>query len=78
MDAEKVRLEMRLLAEAQVDKIAGKDAILLNKRDTAKICGKSTTWVDIMIAMDRLPTVKVGRSKWVQRPALIEALVVGV
>jgi hypothetical protein len=78
LDAKKLEREMRLLAEARIDRIAGPDAILLPKNLAAKVCGKSITWIDHMIAAGRLPTVKVGRSSWVQRPALVEALAVGV
>jgi hypothetical protein len=78
MDVEKIQREMRARAEERIDRIAGPDAILLPKSLAAKVCGKSHTWVDHMVAAGRLPTVAVGRSKWVQRAALVEALVVGV
>jgi predicted DNA-binding transcriptional regulator AlpA len=78
MDVKKLEREMRLLAEARVDTIAGENAILLTKKAASQICGKSTTWIDTMIAMGRLPTVRVGKVDWVQRPVLIEALVNGM
>jgi hypothetical protein len=78
LDIEKLEREMRLLAEARVDTIAGENAILLTKKAAAQVCGRSKTWLDTMIAMGRLPTVKVGRSKWIQRPVLIEGLVSGM
>jgi hypothetical protein len=78
LDAKRLAHEMRLLAEARVDEIAGEGALLLTKKDAAKICGRSTPWLDIMIAIGRLPTVKVGRARWIQRPVLFEALVRGM
>jgi hypothetical protein len=78
MDIDRIQQEIRTRAEERIDLIAGPDAILLPKSLAAKVCGKSITWIDHMIVMDRLPTVKVGRSKWIQRAALVEALAVGV
>ena len=78
MDVERIQREMRARAEERIDRIAGPDAILLPKSLAAKVCGKSITWIDHMIAAGRLPTIKVGRQEWVQRAALVEALVVGV
>jgi hypothetical protein len=78
MDLDKIQREMRARAEERIDLIAGPDAVLLPKSLAAKVCGKSYPWVDQMIAAGRLPTVKVGRSKWVQRAALVEALAVGI
>ena len=78
LDAKRLAHEMRLLAEARVDEIAGEGALLLTKRDAARICGKSTPWLNIMIAINRLPTVKIGRARWIQRAALIEVLVRGM
>jgi hypothetical protein len=78
MDVERIQREMRARAEERIDRIAGPDAILLPKSLAAKVCGKSITWIDHMIVMDRLPTVTVGRAKWVQRAALVEALAVGI
>jgi hypothetical protein len=78
MDVERIQREMRALAEDRIDRIAGPDAVLLPKNLAARVCGKSVTWLDRMIAADRLPTIRVGRSKWVQRAALVEALAVGV
>jgi hypothetical protein len=78
MDVERIQEEMRARAEERIDRIAGPDAILLPKTLAAKVCGKSYTWVEHMIAAGRLPTIKVGRSEWIQRAALVEALAVGV
>jgi hypothetical protein len=78
MDVERIQQEMRARAEERIDRIAGPDAILLPKNLAAKVCGKSITWVEHMVTAGRLPTVKVGRSKWVQRAALVEALAVGM
>jgi hypothetical protein len=78
MDVKKLEREMRLLAEARIDKFAGENAVLLTKKAAAQVCGKSTTWIDRMIAMGRLPTIKVGKSEWIQRPVLIEGLVSGM
>jgi hypothetical protein len=78
MDVDRIQQEMRARAEARIDLIAGPDAILLPKSLAAKVCGRSYTWVDNMVAAGRLPTVTVGRSKWVQRAALVEALAVGI
>jgi hypothetical protein len=78
MDVDRIQQEMRARAEERIDLIAGPDAILLPKSVAAKVCGKSYTWVDHMVAAGRLPTVTVGRSKWVQRAALVEALAVGI
>lgn len=78
LDDRRLAHEMRLLAEERIDEIAGEGALLLTKKDAAKICGRSAPWLDIMIAIGRLPTVKVGRARWIQRPVLIEALVRGM
>jgi hypothetical protein len=78
MDVERIQQEMRALAEARIDMIAGPDAILLPKTLAAKVCGRSVAWIDQMCAADRLPTIKVGRAQWVQRAALVEALAVGL
>jgi hypothetical protein len=78
MDVDRIQREMRARAEERIDLIAGPDAILLPKSLAAKVCGKSCPWVDQMVAAGRLPTVKVGRSNWVQRAALVEALAVGI
>jgi hypothetical protein len=78
MNAEKIALEMRLLAETRVTRFVGEEEILLTKVAAAKICGKSTTWIDTMIAMGRLPTIRIGPKEWVQRPVIVEALVTGL
>jgi hypothetical protein len=78
MDVERIQWEMRARAEERIDLIAGPDAILLPKSLAAKVCGKSYPWIDHMVAAGRLPTITLGRSKWVQRAALVEALAVGI
>jgi hypothetical protein len=78
MDVERIQQEMRALAEARIDMIAGPDAILLPRNLAAKVCGKSVSWIDQMVAADRLPSIRVGRSNWIQRAALVEALAVGL
>jgi hypothetical protein len=78
LDEARLKLEMRLLAEERADKFAGKETILLTRRDTARICGRSEQWVANMIALNRLPTIRIGPKEWVQRPVVIEALVNGV
>jgi hypothetical protein len=52
MDVERIQQEMRALAEARIDMIAGPDAILLPKNLAAKVCGKSVSWIDQMVAAD--------------------------
>ena len=78
MDVEKIQREMRARAEERIDVIAGPDAILMPKSLAAKVCGRSPVWVDQMVAAGRLPTIQVGRKRWVQRAALVEALAVGL
>ncbi len=78
MDVERIQEEMRARAEERIDRIAGPDAILLPKNLAAKVCGRSAVWIDQMVAAGRLPTIQVGRKRWVQRAALVEALAVGV
>ena len=50
MDAQKIAREMRLLAEARIDQIVGQEEILLTKVAAAKVCNRSTTWIDTMVA----------------------------
>ena len=50
LDVQKLEHEMRVLAEARVDKYAGPDEVLLSKRQAAKVCNRATTWIDAMIA----------------------------
>jgi hypothetical protein len=78
MDVERLKQEMRLLAEARVTRFVGEEEILLTKSAAARICNKSVPWVDNMIAMGRLPTVKVGPKEWIQRPVVVEGLVNGM
>ena len=78
MDVERIQHEMRALAEQRIDRIAGPDAVLMPKALAAKVVGRSSLWVDQMVAAGRLPTIQVGRKHWVQRAALVEALAVGL
>jgi hypothetical protein len=78
LDVEKLQYEMRVLAEARVDKYAGENEVLLTKSQTAKVCNRATTWVDAMIAAGRLPVVRIGPKDWVQRPTVVEMLVNGL
>jgi hypothetical protein len=78
MDVEKIKHEMTLLAEARITRFVGEEEILLSKSAAARIFNKSLPWVDQMIAAGRLPTIKVGPKKWIQRPTAIEALVNGL
>ncbi len=78
MDVEKVQREMRVLAESRITRFVGEEQILLTKSTAAKVCNKSVPWVDGMVARGRLPTVRVGERKLIQRPALVEALVNGL
>jgi hypothetical protein len=80
MDVAKIKLEMRLLAEARITKFVGEEEILLSKSATARVFNKSLPWVDQMIAAGRLPTIRAGpkEKEWIQRPAVGEGLVNGV
>ena len=78
LDEAKLKHEMRLLAEERINRFAGEETILLTRRATARICGKSEQWVANMIVLNRLPTIRIGTREWVQRPIVIEALVNGL
>ena len=78
LDVQKLEYEMRVLAEARVDKYAGPDEVLLTKQQTAKVCNRAITWIDAMIAAGRLPVVRIGQKDWVQRPTVVEMLVNGL
>jgi hypothetical protein len=78
MDAQKIAREMRLLAEERVTRIVGQEEILLTKVTAAKICNKSTTWIDTRIGAGRLPTIRIGPRDWIQRPTVVEMLVNGL
>jgi hypothetical protein len=78
LDAKKLEREMRLLAEARVTRFVGEEQILLTKVTAAKVCGKSTTWIDTMIGAGRLPTIRIGAREWIQRPTVVEMLVSGL
>jgi hypothetical protein len=55
MDRHKLEREMRLLAEERINVIAGENKLLLSQQETAKIFGKSITWVRKMIENGRIP-----------------------
>jgi hypothetical protein len=78
LDAPRLEYEMRVLAEARVDKYAGPDEVLLTKQQTAKVCNRAITWIDAMIAAGRLPVVRIGPKAWIQRPVVVEMLVSGL
>jgi hypothetical protein len=78
MDVERIKQEMRVLAEARIDRLAGPDTILLPKNLTAKVCGRSYPWVEHMVAVGRLPVIRIGPKDWVQRPTVVEMLVNGL
>jgi hypothetical protein len=78
LDVQKLEHEMRILAEARVDKYAGPDEVLLSKRQAAKVCNRAITWIDAMVAVGRLPVVRIGPKDWIQRPVVVEMLVNGL
>jgi hypothetical protein len=80
MDVARIKLEMRLLAEARITRFVGEEEILLTKSAAARIFNKSLPWVDLMIATGRLPTIRAGPKdkEWIQRPVLVEGLVNGL
>ena len=78
MDAQKIAREMRILAEERISRIVGQEEILLTKVDAAKVCNRSTTWIDTMIGAGRLPTIRIGLRDWIQRPTVVEMLVNGL
>jgi hypothetical protein len=78
LDQARIAREMRILAEARVDQVAGKNALVLSKKDTAKIFGRSIEWVRAMIVRGRLPAIRIGNVDMIQRPVAIEALIRGV
>jgi hypothetical protein len=78
MDVERIKQEMRVLAESRIDRIAGQDVILLHKNLAAKVCGKSAPWIEHMVAAGRLPVIRIGQKDWVQRPTVVEMLVNGL
>ena len=78
LNVQKLEYEMRVLAEARVDKFAGPDEVLLSKRQAAKVCNRAITWIDAMIAAGRLPVVRIGPKDWIQRPTVVEMLVNGL
>ena len=78
MDAKRLEMEMRRLAEDRITRLVGEEEILLTKAAVARICNKSQGWVTQVVALGRLPTVTIGTRKWIQRPVVVEALVKGV
>lgn len=78
LDQARIAREMTILAEERIDQIAGKGALILSKRHTAQIFGRSIEWVRAMIARGRLPAIRVGGVDMIQRPVAIEGLVRGL
>jgi hypothetical protein len=72
-----IEIEMRALAKARVERIAG-DELLLKRRMAAQIFNKSESWVGRMIATGRLPSVRLGGTECVPRVAVINGLVRGM
>jgi hypothetical protein len=72
-----VEQEMRILAEDRVRSFVG-DAPLLSRSQTAKIWGRSSSWVKAMQVAGRVPTVPFGNMEKVQRAVVIIGLVRGV
>jgi hypothetical protein len=72
-----VEAEMRSLAEARVELIAG-DAPTLTRKQTAKVWGRSPSWVKKMQEAGRVPTIPFGRWEMVPRAVAIIGLVKGV
>ena len=78
LDVPRLEYEMRVLAEARVDKYAGENEVLLTKKQTAQVCNRAITWIDAMIAAGRLPVIRIGPRDWIQRPTVVEMLVNGL
>jgi hypothetical protein len=72
-----IDIEMRELAQARVERIAG-DELLLKRRKAAQIFNKSEAWVGRMIATGRLRSVRLGGTECVPRVAIINGLVRGM
>jgi hypothetical protein len=69
--------EMRQLAEARIQSIAG-DAPMLTTEQLAKIWGRSPSWITRMRAAGRIPNVQFGDWPQVPRAVAIMGLVRGV
>ena len=72
-----VEAEMKALAEARVERIAG-DAPALTTKQTAEIWNRSPSWVKSMQEAGRVPTIPFGRWEMVPRAVAIIGLVKGV
>jgi hypothetical protein len=72
-----VEAEMKVLAEARVERIAG-DAPALTTKQTAEIWGRSSSWVKSMQKAGRVPTIPFGSMELVPRVVAIIGLVKGV
>ena len=73
----RIEEEMRKLAEERVARFAG-DAPMLTRAQTARIWGKSSSWVKAMQVAGRVPTVPFGAGERVPRAVAIIGLVKGV
>jgi hypothetical protein len=69
--------EMRQLAEARIQVIAG-DAPMLTTEQLAKVWGRSPSWIAKMRAAGRIPNVQFGDWPQVPRAVAIMGLVKGV
>jgi hypothetical protein len=78
LDQARLMREMTILAEERIDQIAGEGALVLSKKHTAQIFGRSVGWVRAMIVRGRLPAITVGGVDMIQRPVAIEALIRGM
>jgi hypothetical protein len=72
-----VEQEMRVLAEERIKSLVG-DAPMLTRTQTARIWGRSSSWVKAMQLAGRVPTVPFGNVEKVQRAVVIVGLVKGV
>jgi hypothetical protein len=72
-----VEQEMRVLAEERIKSLVG-DAPMLTRTQTARIWGRSPSWVKAMQLAGRVPTVPFGNVEKVQRAVVVVGLVKGV
>jgi hypothetical protein len=73
----RIEEEMRLLAEERVKTLVG-DTPMLSIAQTARIWGKSSSWVKAMQAAGRVHVVQFGVRERVPRAVVIMGLVKGV
>jgi hypothetical protein len=73
----RIEAEMRVLAEERIKSLAG-DAPMLTLSQTARVWGKSPSWVTKMKAAGRVHTVDFGLRQRVPRATVIRGLVKGL